>query len=242
VSVVLLAGDPLPGGPAADVALGPRLLREGLPGGPRDLLRIYSPAPTAAFSRRDTLRPGYAAAVEAVRELGFTPVLRPQGGSLACYHPGSVVIDHVHRTPDASRDPVGRFRRFAALHAAVLTGLGVDARIGAVEGEYCPGEYSINIGGTKKIVGSAQRVTRDGWLFSSIVQVSGAAALREPHRLAYHHLGYDFDPATVGTVQDHHPAVTVAAVTAALLAAYDVTVPRNDSTAVTSATGVSSIA
>lgn len=221
MTVVLLAGDPRPGEPEDDVALGPRLLRDGL-GDAREILRIHSPAPTAAFSRRDTLRPGYAAAVASVRGSGFVPVVRPQGGSLAVYHRGSVVVDHVCRTPDASRDPVERFRRFAALHAAALTGLGVDARIGAVPGEYCPGEYSVNAGGTRKIVGSAQRVTRDGWLFSSVVQVTGATVLRGPLTAAYAALGYDFDPATVGAIEDGVPGVTVEAVTAALLSAYGV--------------------
>jgi lipoate-protein ligase A len=213
VTAVLLDGSPLPGGPRADVELGPRLLREG---GAAELLRIFSPEPTAAFSRRDTLRPGYPAAVAAVRAAGFEPVVRPQGGSLALYHRGSVVVDHVCRTPDAGRDPLERFRRFAALHAAVLTGLGADVRIGPVPGEYCPGEYSINLGGTVKVVGSAQRVTRDGWLFSSVFQVAGAAALREPLTAAYAALGYDFDPATVGALE----SVPVGAVTAALTDAY----------------------
>ncbi|GAA4262756.1 lipoate--protein ligase family protein [Dactylosporangium darangshiense] len=220
--VVLLAGDPLPGGPEHDVVLGQRLLREGF-GAAREVLRVYSPAPTAAFSRRDTLRPGYAGAVEAVRASGFVPVVRPQGGSLAVYHPGSVVVDHVHRTPDAADGTAERFRRFAALHAAVLSGFGIDARIGAVPGEYCPGDYSVNLAGTRKIVGSAQRVTRDGWLFSSVVQVTGAALLREPLVAAYAALGYDFDPATAGAAEDGAPGLTVEAVTAALLSAYGVT-------------------
>lgn len=223
MTAVLLAGRPLPGGPAQDVTLGQALLRGDLPGDlgdGREFLRVYSPVPTAAFSRRDTLRPGYPAAAEAVRRLGWTPVVRPQGGSLAVYHQGSVVVDHVYRTPDASRDPLERFRRFAALHAGVLTGLGADARIGAVPGEYCPGEYSVNLGGTSKVVGSAQRVTRDGWLFSSIFQVTGAAALRAPLRAAYAELGYDLDPTTVGAIEDAVPGVTVAAVTSAVLAAY----------------------
>ncbi|MEV0127869.1 hypothetical protein AB0H83_05300 [Dactylosporangium sp. NPDC050688] len=231
MTAVLLAGHPLPGGPAQEVTLGQRLLREGLraalpddtgagAGEAQEFLRVYSPAPTAAFSRRDTLRPGYPAAAEAVRRLGWTPVVRPQGGSLAVYHRGSVVVDHVYRTPDASRGPLERFRRFAALHAGVLTGLGADARVGAVPGEYCPGEYSVNLGGTRKVVGSAQRVTRDGWLFSSIIQVTGAAALRGPLRAAYAELGYDLDPATVGALEDALPGITVEAVTSAVLAAY----------------------
>ena len=214
---VLLGADPV-GGPAADVALGPLLLRRGL-GDATDVLRIYSPEPTAAFSRRDTLRPGFAAASAAVRALGFTPVVRPQGGSLAAYHQGSVVVDHVHRAAGEPIDPVERFQRFAALHAGLLTGLGVDARIGPVPGEYCPGEYSINAGGVK-IVGSAQRVTRDGWLFSTVLQVAGTARLRAVHTAAYAALGYAFDPATVGTIEDVTRTVSVADVSAAVLAAY----------------------
>lgn len=221
-ATVLLAED-VAGGPAHDVALGPLLLRDGL-GAARDILRIYSPEPTAAFSRRDTLRPGHQRAADAVRRLGFVPVVRPQGGSLAAYHRGSVVIDHVHRAEQRSPDPVERFQRFATMHAGVLARLGADARIGPVPGEYCPGEYSINAGGTK-IVGSAQRVTRDGWLFSTVVQVTGAARLREVLTAAYTELGYDFDPATVGALEDVVPGVTVPAVAAAFRAAYDLTGP-----------------
>ncbi|GAB1692479.1 biotin/lipoate A/B protein ligase family protein [Krasilnikovia sp. M28-CT-15] len=211
------------GGPAHDVALGPLLLRHGL-GRARDILRVYSPEPTAAFSRRDTLRPGHAGAADAVRGLGFTPVVRPQGGSLAAYHQGSVVIDHVHRAERASPDPVERFQRFAELHAALLVRLGVPARIGPVAGEYCPGEYSINAAGVK-IVGSAQRVTRDGWLFSTVIQVCGTRRLREVLTAAYRELGYDFEPATVGTLADVVSGVTVPAVTAAVRAAYGLTGP-----------------
>ncbi|MGI5239504.1 lipoate--protein ligase family protein [Dactylosporangium sp. CA-139066] len=221
---LLFAGDPLPGGPEQDVALGQRLLREGF-GAAREFLRVYSPAPTAAFSRRDSLRPGYLAAVEAVRASDFAPVVRPQGGSLAAYHPGSVVVDHVFRTPDAAQGTTERFKRFAALHAEALRGFGIDARIGAVPGEYCPGDYSVSLAGTRKLVGSAQRVTRDGWLFSTVVQVTGAAALREPLIAAYAALGYDFDPPTVGAAEDGAPGVTVEAVTAALLSAYGATGP-----------------
>ena len=221
-TAVLLAGDAA-GGPAHDVALGPLLLRRGL-GAARDILRIYSPEPTAAFSRRDTLRPGHPGAADAVRRLGFVPVVRPQGGSLAAYHRGSVVVDHVHRAAQTSLDPVERFQRFAAMHAEVLVRLGADARIGPVAGEYCPGEYSINAGGAK-IVGSAQRVTRDGWLFSTVIQVVGAARLRAVLTPAYAALGYDFEPATVGALEDVVPGVTVATVTAAVRAAYRLTGP-----------------
>ncbi|SDS87277.1 Lipoate-protein ligase A [Actinoplanes derwentensis] len=219
----MLVGNETVGGPADDVALGPWLLRHGL-GGARDILRVHSPEPTAAFSRRDTRRLGYERAAHALRQQGFEPVVRPQGGSLAAYHRGSVVVDHVHREPPETFDPVERFQRFARLHAAILAGLGADARIGPVPGEYCPGDYSINAAGTK-IVGSAQRVTRDGWLFSTVIQVTGTEVLRGALTAAYGELGYDFDPSTVGTLEDVLPGLTVADVTAAVLTAYDVTGP-----------------
>lgn len=221
-AAVLLAED-VAGGPAHDVALGPLLLRHGF-GEARDILRIYSPEPTAAFSRRDTLRAGYEGAAAAVRRLGFVPVVRPQGGSLAAYHRGSVVVDHVHRAEQKSPDPVERFRRFATLHAELLVRFGADARIGPVAGEYCPGEYSINAAGMK-IVGSAQRVTRDGWLFSTVIQVGGATRLREVLTAAYGELGYDFEPSTAGALEDVVPGVTVPMVSAAVRAAYDLTEP-----------------
>ncbi|WP_436534180.1 lipoyl protein ligase domain-containing protein [Actinoplanes sp. HUAS TT8] len=217
---MILYGQPS-SGPAHDVELGPLLLRDGL-GDATEILRVYSPAPTAAFSRRDTLRPGYAEAASVVERGGFVPVIRPQGGSLAAYGPGSVVIDHVHRSGASLSDPGPRFRHFADMHVALLTKLGVPARIGPVPDEYCPGEYSLNAGGAK-IVGSAQRVTRHGWLFSTVVQVTGAAGLRAVLTPAYQALGYDFDPLTVGALEDTAPGLTVAAVTAAVLSAYGLT-------------------
>ncbi|MBB4743208.1 lipoate-protein ligase A [Actinoplanes octamycinicus] len=219
---MLLAADVV-GGPGFDAALGPLLLRRGL-GEARDILRVYSPEPTAAFSRRDTLRTGYERAAAAARSAGFTPVVRPQGGSLAVQHPGSVIIDHVHRSGPQPPDPTARFQHFAAMHAAMLRALGVDAHIGPVPGEYCPGDYSIN-DGRAKLVGSAQRVTRDGWLFSTVIQVTGSALLREALLPAYAALGYEFDPATVGAIADTVPAATVRSVTAAVLSAYGATAP-----------------
>ncbi|WP_221329029.1 hypothetical protein [Actinoplanes sp. L3-i22] len=225
----MLLREPVGGGPEQDAELGPLLLRRGL-GDAVDILRVYSPGPTAAFSRRDTLRPGYDRAAAGVLRLGYVPVVRPQGGSLAVYGPGSVVIDHVHRSGPLPPDPAGRFRHFAAMHAAVLVELGVPARIGPVPNEYCPGEYSLHAAGAK-IVGSAQRVTRDGWLFSTVIQVSGVADLRAVLTPAYAELGYPFDPSTVGAVEDTVPAATPEAVRSAFRNAYRLaenTVPLPD--------------
>lgn len=216
---IFLGPDVLPGGPRHDIVLAPILLRLGLDDATQ-LIRIYSPEPTAAFSRRDSREPGFQRAVAAAKAAGFTPVLRGPGGRLAAYHRGSVVIDHVVRLADEQLELDERFETYAAMHAGVLAGLGLDARVGELDGEYCPGRYSINAAGTAKIVGSAQRVTREGWLFSSVIQVRGSTALRDLLRPTYLALGYRLDVSTVGTVEDFAPGTTTAAVAAAFRAAY----------------------
>ncbi len=220
----MLLGAGLPAGPAYDVALGPVLLRHGL-GAAQEVLRVHRPAPTAAFSRRDTLRPGFQAAAEAVRRLGFAPVLRPQGGRLAVYHSGSVVVDHVVRTTRGRTALTERFRHYADLLAASLARPGLDLRVGEVPGEYCPGEFSLNVGGTQKVAGSAQRVTRDGWVFSTVVQVTGAGVLREALAAAYDALGYQLDPSTVGVLADAGVPLGAPEVAAAVRSAYGSSLP-----------------
>lgn len=219
---VILEDQPLPGGPADDVLLGPLLLARGMSGA-HEIVRIHRPDPTAAFSRRDSRRPGFARAAQACGELGFMPVIRPQGGQLAAYHRGSVVIDHIVRTSNPAAGLKERFERFAGLHAGVLSALGLDVRIGELPGEYCPGEYSINVAGAVKIVGSAQRITRDGWLFSTIIQVAGSASIREVLTIAYDEIGYELDPSTIGSAEDYRPGVTAEAVEQALTNAYSAT-------------------
>jgi octanoyl-[GcvH]:protein N-octanoyltransferase len=206
-------------GPAGDVVLGPLLLRRGL-NGAAEFIRIFSPQPTAAFGRRDTKEPGFARSAGAAAELGFVPVVRACGGRLAAYHDGTVVIDHVLRESNAQAGMHERFVHYSSLHAEVLRELGLDARIGELPGEYCPGAYSVNAGGRFKVVGSAQRITRNGWLFSSIIQVTGSRRTREVLKAAYWEMGYPLDPSTIGSIEDVVPGVTVQEVMAALRRRY----------------------
>ena len=39
-----------------------------------------------------------------------------------------------------------------------LQRLGLDARLGELAGEYCPGEFSVNLAGRSKVMGVGQRV------------------------------------------------------------------------------------
>ncbi|HET9828332.1 MAG TPA: lipoate--protein ligase family protein [Nocardioidaceae bacterium] len=207
------------GDPRADVALGPILLRAGIDDA-AEIIRIYTPRPTAAFSRRDSRQPGFRVAVQAADAAGFAPVVRGPGGRLAAYHGGSLVIDHIVRGSDAPSGMVERFELYSELHARVLGELGLDARVGELDGEYCPGAYSVNVAGVSKVIGSAQRITRDGWMFSTVIQVTGSGSLREVLRATHQALGYPLDPVTVGTLEDFAPDVTSEAVAGAFRRLY----------------------
>jgi octanoyl-[GcvH]:protein N-octanoyltransferase len=214
---------------ALDVAIAHELLRRVGRGDLGEVLRIYRPAsPTVAFGRRDTLLPGFSAAARAARDAGFVPVIRAPGGRCVAYTGRALVVDHARPDPDAFTGMDARFRTFGALWARLLSAHGIDARVGEVPGEYCPGSFSVNARGRAKLVGTAQRVVRRGWLFSAVLVYDDADALRPLLGRIYERLDLPFDPASVGSVRLERPGLELDALEEALLAAYadrDVLVP-----------------
>lgn len=167
-------------------------------------LRLHRPSPTAAFSRIDSLHAGYDAAAKAVRRHGFSPVLRPAGGRLAIYDSGALVIDLVAPHDRQKADPMTRFALFCDALKAALSDLGFPAEIGELPHEYCPGKYSLHVGG-RKVVGVAQRMTRAGYHLGAIVVVGPATAARAAMSEAYPALGLMLDPNTVGSLAELRP-------------------------------------
>jgi octanoyl-[GcvH]:protein N-octanoyltransferase len=207
------------GEPALDVAL-PHAVLDLLAAGRRPaLLRCYRPRATVAFGRRDVFLPGFATAAAAARRHGFTPVIRGAGGRAAAYDEGSLIFDEVMSADGSQiRD---RFAADADRHARVLRRLGVDARVGEVPGEYCPGEFSVNARGRVKLVGAAERIVRGAWLHSSVIVVEGAARVRTVLSDVYAALGLEWDPSTVGDIASEAPAIGIEDVRAALLSEYE---------------------
>ena len=83
-----------------------------------------------------------------------------------------------------------------------LRGLGVDARVGEVPGEYCPGAYSVNARGAAKLAGIGQRMIRGGAHLGGVVVASGGGEIADVLRPVYRALELDWDPATSGSVTD----------------------------------------
>lgn len=167
------------------------------------------PTSSAAFSRRDAIAPGFVDAVCAMRRRGFTPFVRPVGGRMAAYHEGALVLDLLVRDSEPRAGTTARFRGVADALVVGLRRLGVDAHVGGVPGEYCPGTWSVNAGGRHKLAGTGQRLAQGSVLVTAVIVVGDAEPLRDAMVEAYDLLGLELDPTTVGSVSDAVPGVTL---------------------------------
>lgn len=217
-------------GAEADLDYSYRLLRAVQSGVLGDaLVRVYRPLPTVSFGQQDTRMPGFDEAQRRARAHGFTPAVRRAGGRAAAYHRGSLVVDHcfsMSPDDDAFSGFRARFEHYGERYAALLRRLGAEAAVGEIPGEYCPGEFSVHAvlpgqaaePGRIKIVGTAQRVTKGAWLFSSSMVLENSAPVRAVLTDVYDALGLDFEPSTAGAAQDAADGITVERVLEALLA------------------------
>jgi lipoate-protein ligase A len=216
---VRLLRDSFPDRPALDIALSNALLGRVARGELEPTVRLYRPAPTLAFGRLDTLRPGFEEAGAAARDDGFEPIVRLAGGHAAAYHEQSLIYEEITREDDVAASLHDRFRDGADLLAGAIAAFGVDALVGEIPGEYCPGAYTVSAAGRIKLVGTAQRVVRGGALLSAFVLVSGAERLRAALFDVYRALELAWSPSTAGALDDAAPGVTIAAVEEAILEA-----------------------
>ena len=199
--------DCFPDDPALDTAVSRATMRRVAAGELPETLRLARPARVVAFAKRDALAPGYAEAVQAAREHGFGSVLRLAGGRAAVFHEGTLELAHAVPSPEPRGSIHERFEATANLIAQALAGLGVDARVGEVPGEYCPGRWSVNEGGTRKLAGIGQRVISGGAHVGTVIVVENAAVVRDVLEPVYAALDLSWDPATVGAVERPWEAV-----------------------------------
>ncbi|HWT33865.1 MAG TPA: lipoate--protein ligase family protein [Microbacterium sp.] len=183
------------------------------------VVRLLSPAPTVAMSRRESRMPGYEDAWAAALRHGFTPAIRPTGGRAVAYDETCLVFDVISRE-DADLDPTHFFARAGNTIVDALRELGLDARLGEVAGEYCPGEFSINARGVVKLIGTSQRAVRGARLLSGMLAFGPVdrfvAVLTEVNAA----LGLEWDPATFGTMDVEDPSLGRDSVEAALAGAF----------------------
>jgi octanoyl-[GcvH]:protein N-octanoyltransferase len=185
-----------------------------------ETLRIARPGTTVAFAKRDAVAPGYEAAVQAAREHGFEATLRLAGGRAAVFHDGTMEIGHAVPDDEPRAGIHERFERTAGRLARALARVGVDARVGEVRGEYCPGRYSVSARGAAKLAGIGQRVVGGGSHTGVVLVVEGEDRINEVLGPVYAELGLDWDPAATGSVRAEVPGLGWDAVGDAIVAEY----------------------
>ncbi len=202
------------------------MLRSVANGARGESLRLYAPDDALLFSSLDARRPGYPRAVEIARETGYEPVIRLAGGHAAVFLESSVAFAWASADPDAHLHIQPRFERLTGWIVDALRSLDLDARVGEVPGEYCPGEFSVNIGGRVKVMGVGQRVIRGGAHVGGVLTVAQSQPLREILIPVYEALSLDFRPETAGGVADFDATLTPELVIEALVDTIEASGPR----------------
>jgi lipoate-protein ligase A len=215
---IVVHEESFPARPAYDTAVSRALLVAVGEGRSPAALRLYDPGDAVAFSLLDRVQPGFADAVAAARARGFEAMLRLAGGRAAVFT--RQTLGFAWCVPDADpRASIGaRFEEIAAAIAAALRSLGVDARVGAVPGEYCPGDHSVNARGRTKLMGVGQRIVRGAAHVGGVIVLGASARIRDVLVPVYERMGFAWDPASVGSIEDEVGAVPREAVIEALLA------------------------
>ncbi|MDH3730905.1 MAG: lipoate--protein ligase family protein, partial [Acidimicrobiia bacterium] len=186
-------------------AISSALLRLADGGEASETLRLYKPGREVAFGRQDVAATGYRSAVEAARQRGFEAIERLAGGRAAVFSPATIAFAWTIPDPDPRSRTERRFAMVAALLRTALSDLGIDARIGEVPGEYCPGRFSINAGGTIKLVGIGQRVTRRAAHVGGVIVVDDSAGINDILEPVYTALELDWRPQATGAIADVVP-------------------------------------
>jgi lipoate-protein ligase A len=207
-----------PGRAALDVAVSRALLREVAAGKRPETLRLYRPDDVVAFSTTDLRRPGFGRAVEAARRAGFDAALRLAGGAAAVFTTQTLAFAWCTPERDERAGIRARYARTADWVVRALRRLGVDARVGEVPGAYCPGDWSVNARGERKLMGVGQRVVRGAAHTGGVIVVGASARVRAVLEPVYAELGFPFAPESAGAIEDEVGQVSLGAVRDALLA------------------------
>ena len=204
--------------PALDTAVSRALLLAVGEGRSPAALRLYDAGDVVAFSLLDRVQPGFQDAVAAARAQGFGAVLRLAGGRAAVFTRETLGFAWCVPDPEPRARVAARFDEIAGAVAAALRRLGADARVGAVPGEYCPGEHSVNARGKVKLMGVGQRIVRGAAHVGGVIVLGDSARIRDVLVPVYEAMGFAWDPATVGSLEEEVGPVSRDDVVAALLA------------------------
>ena len=214
-----LVTDSYPGHPALDVAVSHAALGAVARGEIGGLIRLHVPGPVVAFGAVDRVQPGYPQAVRAAQANGFAAVQRLAGGRAAVFHEQTLSFAWATPEEEPRAGITKRFEIVAGIMVDAFERLGIDARIGELSGEYCPGKWSVNVGGRVKVMGVGQRLVRGAAHVGGVDVVDDGERIRDVLIPVYRALQLDWDPRTTGALADRAPGLDNQKVSTAIIGA-----------------------
>jgi lipoate-protein ligase A len=166
-----------------------------------ETLELGTPQRVVAFGKHDTTATGFASAVACASDHGFQPTVRIAGGRAAVFHENTVRFGWVIPVDDPAATMHARFAQLADAVVETLEAFGIMGTVGEIEGEYCPGRYSVHIAG-RKVMGVGQRLTRSAAYVGGVIVLDGAEAINEVLDPVYRLLDIPFDPNVTGALSD----------------------------------------
>jgi octanoyl-[GcvH]:protein N-octanoyltransferase len=196
---------PAAGSASADQAISRDLLERTARGEIDGAVRIWAPVAALALSRLDELRPGAAAARDVAARHGLDSVLRVSGGHAVVLGPGSFCVGFAERavTFEGTQE---RYERLSQALIGAFAAVGVEAESGGLDGEWCPGAWSVRSGGVK-LAGLAQRAVKGAAWAEAVVDLAPDDDSRKALAEVYSALELPLDPDTLGSLSElaQHP-------------------------------------
>jgi lipoate-protein ligase A len=200
LSSVNVSPTPVAGTAVDDVAVSQELLRSVANGESDGAIRIWKPVPALALSRLDELRPGADAARAAAERAGVETIRRVSGGHAVVLGPGSFCVGFAE--PAATFEGTqARYERLSSALIRAFAAVGAEAESGELDGEWCPGSWSIHAGEVK-LAGLAQRAIKGAAWTDAVVDLAPDPASRMLLTDVYAALGLDLDPRRVASVTE----------------------------------------
>lgn len=203
-----------------DVAVSHSILSAVSRGDMGGVFRLHTPGPVVAFGLADRAADGYPYAIRAANAHGFAAIERLAGGRAAVFHEKTLAFSWAIPDPEPRARIEERFEIISSVMVEAFESLGIDARPGALPGEYCPGDWSVNVGRRVKVMGVGQRLVREAAHVGGVVIVDDGHRIRDVLIPVYRALHLDWDPRTAGALADRAPGLETRHVVAAIIDAF----------------------
>ena len=170
---------------------------------------MWTSSPYVGATRPETRLPGFPEAKRRAEGMGYPALVRNSGGGTVAANEGSISFSLTRPVEDLRHGLYERYAEGVDIVSAALRRVGVEAEGGEVEGEFCPGAYSIRSGGPRGIkhAGLAQRVTRRAARIEALILVQKTAELVPVLEVFHDALGLPFRRGSVADMPASVPDV-----------------------------------